>query len=236
MRNFKFILMFSIALLITSCEEEDDSYLDPYTEDPSGQDSGNNSGSTAWAKDYWKRDNAGTYLDLTSSRPVFCANGEIVGGTYSQVDWHSTNVGYFTLTNAGDVVNFEIRKNGNGLILAPYDPEVQQTHDPANYSVSSSFPCNGNDDGGNENETVAIKFWTNQDYNYGHISVSLNGVGSSQLSGYFSGGPNCNSTDYGGYFSGLDPGTYSYSASCQGYTWSGSVNLQASCTTFQLTL
>jgi len=86
MRNFKFILMFSIALLITSCEEEDDSYLDPYTEDPSGQDSGNNSGSTAWAKDYWKRDNAGTYLDLTSSRPVFCANGEIVGGTYSQVD------------------------------------------------------------------------------------------------------------------------------------------------------
>ncbi|MGO1585741.1 MAG: hypothetical protein ACTIK4_06900 [Mesonia sp.] len=143
-------------------------------------------------------------------------------------------------------MNFEIKKNGSGLILSPYDPEVQQTHDPASYSLSSNFPCSGNDGGGNDgggndgggndNQTVAVKFWTQSDLGCGYISVSLSSVGSSQLSGYFSGGPNCNSTDYGGYFSGLEPGTYNYSASCENYTWSGSVNLQASCTTFKLTL
>jgi len=255
MKYLRFFLIFSFVLFSTSCEKEEDDTPDTYNENPTAQDPGNNSGSPSWAQQYWKRDNAGTYLDLTSSQPVFCSGGEIVAGSYSNVNWQSANVGYFTLTNAGDVVNFEIKKNGSSLILAPYDSVAQQTHSPANYSTTNTFPCNGgsdggnngggndgngnnggNDGGGNDNQTVAIKFWANQDFGCGYISVNLSSVGSSQLSGYFSGGPDCNTTAYGGYFSGLQPGTYSYSASCENYTWSGSVNLQASCTTFQLAL
>jgi len=246
MKYLKLILMFSFLMVFTSCEEEDDS-LDFSTETPSSQNPGNNSGATSWAMEYWKRNDAGTYLDLTSSRPVFCANGEIVGGSYSEIDWQTSEIGYFTLSNAGDNVDFQIKKSGNGLILSPYDEVAQQTHSPAGYSLSSTFPCdggggnngggNGEGNGGNGNDDkVAIKFWMNYDYECGPISVSLNSVGSSQITGYFSGGPNCNSSEYGGYFSNLDPGTYSYSASCGNYTWSGSVTLDVSCTTFHLAI
>ncbi len=83
-----------------------------------------------------------------------------------------------------------------------------------------------------------VKFWVNQDYGCGAITVNLNGVGSSAISGYyFSGNPDCIIDGVGGNFNDLTPGNYNYTASCQGYNWSGSVTItQNSCFKMQLTL
>lgn len=88
------------------------------------------------------------------------------------------------------------------------------------------------------NQKGNIKFWVNQDYGCGPITVNMNGVGSSTISGYyFSGNPDCIIDGVGGNFNDLTPGNYNYSASCQGYNWNGSVTItQNSCFKLQLTL
>lgn len=90
---------------------------------------------------------------------------------------------------------------------------------------------------GGGNTTGGVKFWTNQDYGCGFITVNLNGVGSSTISGYYGITPDCTIDGYGGNFNDLLPGNYSYTASCQGYNWSGIVTISANgCFKLQLTL
>lgn len=76
-------------------------------------------------------------------------------------------------------------------------------------------------------------FWTQSDLGCGNIAVTLNG-NSETISGYFSSGvPNCGAS--GGATFSAAPGTYNYSASCSGKTWSGSVSITSgSCTATQL--
>ncbi|OAD92136.1 hypothetical protein A7A78_09425 [Aequorivita soesokkakensis] len=82
-----------------------------------------------------------------------------------------------------------------------------------------------------------VKFWVNQDYGCGLITVNLNGVGSSTISGYYNGSPDCIVDGVGGNFNDLLPGIYNYSASCQGYNWNGSVTItQNGCFKLQLVL
>src|SRR5690606_15888111 len=87
------------------------------------------------------------------------------------------------------------------------------------------------------NSLGSVKFWTNQDYGCGYITVNLNGVGTSTISGYYGITPDCTIDGYGGNFNDLTPGNYSYTASCQGYSWSGMVTISANgCFKLQLTL
>ncbi len=83
-----------------------------------------------------------------------------------------------------------------------------------------------------------VKFWTNQDYGCGPITVNLNSVGSSTITGYYyAGNPDCTVDGYGGNFNDLTPGTYSYTASCQGYNWDGTLTItEDTCLRYQLTL
>ncbi len=94
----------------------------------------------------------------------------------------------------------------------------------------------GDGDGGRDKGDV--KFWTSQDLGCGPITVNLSGVGTSTITGYYySGTPDCNPDNYGGNFNDLAPGTYSYTASCQGYTWSNTFTITAdSCLRYRLTL
>ncbi|PHR14803.1 MAG: hypothetical protein COA40_01110 [Aequorivita sp.] len=94
----------------------------------------------------------------------------------------------------------------------------------------------GGGTGGGGSGKGDVKFWIDQDYGCGNITVNLSGVGSSTISGYFGASPDCVS-DYGGSFNDLDEGTYSYTASCQGYSWDGNITItEDSCLRFQLTL
>ncbi|MCZ4317965.1 hypothetical protein O4H26_03085 [Aequorivita viscosa] len=95
----------------------------------------------------------------------------------------------------------------------------------------------GGGSGGGSNKGD-VKFWINNDFGCGPITVNLSGVGSSDITGYYyAGTPDCTADGIGGNFNDLTPGTYNYSASCQGYTWDGTVTVtEDSCYRMQLTL
>ena len=93
----------------------------------------------------------------------------------------------------------------------------------------------GGGGGGGGNTTGDVKFWTNHDFGCGPISVSISGVGSSSITGYFGSAPDCENTSAGGNFNNLQPGNYSFSASCTDYTWNGNLTVTSnSCLKFQL--
>jgi hypothetical protein len=110
------------------------------------------------------------------------------------------------------------------------------------YGVDCSDATGGNGGGGGGGGTGGsgkgdVIFWTAQDFGCGQISVNLSNVGSSTITGYYGGTPDCTLTNYGGNFNDLPEGTYNYSASCQGYNWNGTINItEDSCLRFQLTL
>jgi hypothetical protein len=136
MKIFKLIVipLIFISILFTSCEEQ---------EDPNPIENNNSSGNSGgWSNGYWLRSSSGTYLDLTESKPVFCANGAIVGGTYSALAWTNADEAFFTLFNNGDERKFKIEKSGSNLILSPWDEAGQQTNNPTTYTPTGTFPCN----------------------------------------------------------------------------------------------
>ncbi len=96
----------------------------------------------------------------------------------------------------------------------------------------------GGGGGGTGSNKGDVKFWTNQDYGCGPITVSVSGVGSSSISGYYyAGSPNCVPDGYGGNFNDLTAGSYTFTASCQNYNWSGTFTItEDSCLRYQLTL
>jgi len=91
--------------------------------------------------------------------------------------------------------------------------------------------------GGSGNDTGDIIFWTNTDLGCGYIDVNVSGAGSSTITGYWGTAPDCSQTGSGGVFSNLSPGSYSFTASCSDYTWSGSFTITAGeCFKMELTL
>jgi hypothetical protein len=89
--------------------------------------------------------------------------------------------------------------------------------------------------GGGGNNTGDVIFWTNSDLGCGVISVTLSGAGSSTITGYFGSTPLCSNTGAGGNFNNLSPGNYSFTASCNGLSWSGNITVsEDTCLTYQL--
>lgn len=73
--------------------------------------------------------------------------------------------------------------------------------------------------------TGQVLFWTKSDLGCGNINVNFNSL-SGTISSFYSGGaPACGAT--GSATFSRSPGTYSYSASCTGKTWSGQVTITA---------
>ncbi|MCW9037835.1 hypothetical protein [Altibacter sp.] len=89
--------------------------------------------------------------------------------------------------------------------------------------------------GGGGSNTGDVIFWTNSDLGCGPISVTVSGVGSSTITGYFGSTPNCSNTSAGGNFNNLKVGSYSFMASCNGYNWSGNFTVsEDTCLRYQL--
>ena len=97
--------------------------------------------------------------------------------------------------------------------------------------------CNGSGTSGNGGTSNGqAMFWISSDLGCGNISVSLNGTSRSISSFYSSGTPGCGASGCATFT--LAPGTYSYTASCSGYSWTGRTVTVSSngCSTIQLTL
>jgi hypothetical protein len=74
-------------------------------------------------------------------------------------------------------------------------------------------------------------FWTATNFGCGSINVTCNGV-TRTISSYYSSLPSCGATGCATF--SFSPGTYSYSASCTGRTWSGTITITANgCSTIK---
>jgi len=102
--------------------------------------------------------------------------------------------------------------------------------------------CNDVSSGDNSSENTTtgsntgnIKFWLNQDFGCGPVTVSVSNVGSSTINSFFTGAPDCLNNDGGGNFNNLPTGNYQFTASCSGLSWDGSFTIQENvCTQFLL--
>lgn len=97
----------------------------------------------------------------------------------------------------------------------------------------------GGGSGGGGPTTGDVKFWIGQQLNCGNVSINVSNGSSLTLSQFYQNGTSpsgCDDTSAGGNIFDLDPGSYSYSASCSNLTWSGSFNITAGgCQLIQLT-
>ena len=108
----------------------------------------------------------------------------------------------------------------------------------AQYSTYSACQsnCGGGGGGGGGSSTGDITFWLNQDLGCGKIYVSLASYGSRTITSYYGGNPGCGASGCAN-FSNLGYGAYYYTATSDGScTWSGNIQLSASCYTMQLTM
>ena len=80
-----------------------------------------------------------------------------------------------------------------------------------------------------------VSFWVGRDFFCGNINVTLSGRGTKTITGYYLGigGPSC-TAQYNAIFTDIPYGTYTYTASCSGRSWSGSVTLNFSCVLVEL--
>lgn len=94
----------------------------------------------------------------------------------------------------------------------------------------------GGTGGGGSSNKGDVKFWIDRDFGCGPITVDVSGVGTSVITGYFSGGaPDCSNNGGGGNFNDLPAGTYYYTANCQGYSWNSSFTItENQCLKYQL--
>ena len=78
-------------------------------------------------------------------------------------------------------------------------------------------------------EMGSVTFWTSSDKSCGIITVTLSGRGTKWITKYYIGGSPACGSDGTATFADLPSGTYSYTASCIGRSWSGSVTRTLSC-------
>lgn len=92
----------------------------------------------------------------------------------------------------------------------------------------------GGGSGGGGSTTGQAMFWIGSDLGCGNITVNCNGQSRTISSYYSSGAPSCGASGTATF--SFAPGTYSYTASCSGLTWSGTVTITSGgCSKIQLT-
>ncbi len=160
---------------------------------------------------------------------IFWANGDYGCGP---IDVTLTGVGSGTITSFfGQAPNCGTNgtANFNDLVEGTYNytascngQQWSGTVGISNGSCTNVLLANGSD--GND-APGSVKFWVAEDFGCGNITVDLSGRGSSVITGFFNSAPDCDNTNSGGNFDNLTPGNYTYTASCSGLSWSGSITI-----------
>ncbi|MDR2918526.1 MAG: BACON domain-containing protein [Tannerella sp.] len=136
--------------------------------------------------------------------------------------------------------SWTVRSNATWLTVSPASGsgegtvKVKAAANPSTSDRTATITVSG----GGVSESISVKqygtptgsamFWTRSDFGCGNISVTLNGQTRTITGYYYQGTPSCGAT-YTATFSNLPYGTYSYTASCSGRHWSGTITVSASC-------
>ncbi|MFZ4796762.1 MAG: hypothetical protein ACOYMA_04665 [Bacteroidia bacterium] len=127
--------------------------------------------------------------------------------------------------------NAEFKPVGNEMTLYF---GVGLVSDAGKYKKGNWTNTCGDLSGSGSTSNGSIVFWVGSDLGCGTVKVNLNGS-TGNISSYYSSSPSCGASGCANFT--LPPGSYSYSASCGSYTWSGTVNATSNgCYKLQLTL
>ena len=201
----------AVLLLLGGCDEEDPS--ETYVHDDTSNYYGD-----------WKRSNMETYVRISGSTAITCSNGQETTGTFNSSEPSMTYV------INGDVIKFPLQFNGDTMLVGVPDQAID-THNAQVYNRSSNYGCGGSTGGGGDGN---VTFWAGSDLGCGTITVTFRGT-NGYMTHYFSSSPGCDA--YGCANFSAPAGTYSYTASCSEYNWSGSVTVNSGgCSTMKLTL
>lgn len=217
-----------VSTLFSSCEKDDDLNTSP------GGGGGSTSGSIY--KGTWVRDlgASGDETDL--------AIGNISGEPSDRVymcEWKGS-VGLYKGTISGNIITWDTKyglpdaeiglESGKLTLYYPSVSYSLKTYYSSGTWTSKCGPLSNSNTGsgsgsGTGTSTGQVIFWTASDHGCGPISVSINGQ-SGTISSYYSSTPSCGASGCATFT--LDPGTYTYSATCGTYTWgSKSVTITA---------
>ncbi|HET8886076.1 MAG TPA: hypothetical protein VFM70_06960 [Salinimicrobium sp.] len=221
----KFFFLGLLIFSTLSCEPEEDSYTDD------GYSGGDN-GSGYYGN--WKRNDGSinTYVKFYGTTAVTCNNGT---ETYGSFDSSEPSMTY---NIEGNIIKFPLQFDGDNLLVGVPN-QALETHNASPYIRTSGYCTSsgdGNGDGnGNGDGDGNLMFWTQSDLGCGMISVEISNY-SGTISSYYSGGaPSCGASGSANFT--LPEGNYSFSASCSGYTWNGSVSVSSGgCSKMELTL
>lgn len=211
------ILLLCCLVFFTACETQE--------ENDWGVTDDNTPGTDANPYGSWSRGDGQTaYVKFSGTTAQSCVNGVITTGAFN------ASTPSMTFVINGDNITFPLKFNNNNTLLVGVPDQAINTNNATLYYRSDKF-CN--EDGGS-NEGKAI-FWISSDFSCGPITVTVNGKSSSITSYYYNGAPDCGGSGCANFT--LPVGTYSFSASCSGYTWnSGSITVTAGgCSRMQLT-
>jgi hypothetical protein len=212
--NFKFfriLLLLFVAIAVSCTEEEPEDFVNNENTDYYGN---------------WKRDGVETWVNFSGSTATTCNNGVQTVGTFDSSEPSMTFV------IQGETITFPLEFNGDTMWMGVPDQAVD-TNVAARYTRTSTF-CDGSGGGGGDGDGN-ITFWIQSDFECGNISVTLQGQGSSTISAYYGSSPDCGASGCANFT--VPAGSYSFSASCDGRTWEGSLTVSENqCFKMQLTI
>lgn len=140
-------------------------------------------------------------VDYTSSDPVYC-------------DGYGTNT-----PDTPNTDTFTFTCNDDELYVTSGTGSTTFYRDSGNGPGSDD----DDDDGGSGDGTGEVLFWLRSDIGCGNIDVTVDNQTKTITSYYTSGAPDCGASGCATFT--LEPGSYNFSASCSGETWSGSVSV-----------
>lgn len=205
-------LLFTLIFISTGCEEDD-------------EESGNGgSFGGVWVR---TQGASGDETDI--------AIGGIAGEPNNRVymcEWQGS-VGLYkgyidgnTITWDNGMADAHVRMVGSQLEFSY--PSLEWSIPTLYNSGSWSNHCgslSGGGSGGGGSTTGNIMFWTQSDLGCGQINVTVSGQSGTIGSYYSSGAPNCGANGCANFT--LPPGTYTFSATCQNYSWNNTITVTA---------
>ena len=205
------LLILLVSVFIVGCESDDEELFDD--------------GGPGNPYGYWERgDGVNSYLEFTNTTAKACTNGTIQTGTFNP------SAPSMTFVIGNDVLTFPLQFSNDQLLVGVPDQAIN-TNNATLYYRSTTFPCGGGgnngggNNGGGNSSTGNVMFWTSSDLGCGNISVSVANSSGIISQYYTSGSPDCGAGGCATFT--LAPGNYSFTASCDGNSWNGSVTVTA---------